>query len=217
MKRLTALILVCALVLITSSVSVFAEEEAPHITELTKYEIIKGDPDGNMRLADNLTRAEAVTLIVRMYGFTPETSMAAPANDFSDMEGHWACNAAMIAKGLRVIDENDELFIPDEAIKSEEFVKMIITLLGYKEVAEQKGGNPIGYLMTASQIGVTKGVSMATGSHITRDDATKILLNSFDIPLMEMTSYGENVEYAIMDGKNGHIYQTLRTMLETAE
>ena len=100
MKRIAALILICVLALATSSVSVFAEEEPAHITELAKYGIIKGDPDGNMRLADNLTRAEAVTLLVRMYGFSPETSQAAPTNEFSDMEGHWACNAAMIALSL---------------------------------------------------------------------------------------------------------------------
>ena len=128
MKRVIALVLVCVLALMCNCVNVFAEDMPEYISELTKYNIIKGDPDGNMRLADNLTRAEAVTLIVRMYGFSPETSIAAPANEFSDMEGHWACNAAMIAKGLRVIEENNEIFAPDENIKSEEFIKMIDTL-----------------------------------------------------------------------------------------
>ena len=218
MKRVTALILVCVFIFATNCINVFAEDMPEYITELTKYNIIKGDPDGNMRLADNLTRAEAVTLIVRMYGFSPETSMSAPANEFSDMEGHWACNAAMIAKGLRVIEERNEIFAPDEKINSEEFVKMIVTLLGYEEVAEQKGGNPIGYLMVASQTGITKGVSIATGRYITREDTAKMLYNSFDVPLMVQTSYGaygaEN-EYAIMDGKDGRAYQTLRTLFET--
>lgn len=109
MKRITALILVCALTLMTNCISAFAEDVPEHITELTKYQIIKGDPDGNMRLTDSLTRAEAVTLIVRLYGFSPENSQEAPANEFSDMEGHWACNAAMLAKGLRVIEENKSL------------------------------------------------------------------------------------------------------------
>lgn len=215
MKRVLASILVCSLAFMLNCINVFSEDVPEYITELTKYEIIKGDPDGNMRLADNLTRAEAVTFMVRLYGFSPENSQAAPANEFSDMDGHWACNAAMIAKGLRIIEENEDLFMPEEAIKSEEFIKMIISLLGYKELAERKGGDPMGNLMTASQLGVTKGVSMETGRYITRDDAVKILFNSFDIPLMVMTAYGENNEYAIMNGKNGQDYQTLRTMFET--
>ena len=195
------------------AINVFATDKE----ELEKYNIIKGDPDGNMRLYDNLTRAEAVTLLTRMYGFVPETSDAAPANKFSDMENHWACNAAMIAKGLRIVDKMDgEAFNPDESIAAEEFIKMVICLLGYQDVAEQRGGSPHGYLMQASQLGVTKGVSVATGNYITREDAVQMLCNSLDIPVMAMTVFnpkGGN-EYTILDGKNGNEYRSLRTMLE---
>ncbi len=197
------------------SVNVFATDTADYTADLSKYGIIKGDPDGNMRLTDNLTRAEAVTLLVRLYGFDPETSEAAPANKFSDMDGHWACNAAMIAKGLRIVDEMDnEAFHPDENIPAEEFIKMVICLLGYQEVAEQKNAGPHGYIIQASQMGVTKGVSMATGQTITRENAAQILYNSLDVPLMVMTSFGVNNEYTIMNGKNGNEYRSLRTMLE---
>ncbi len=211
MKKILSIIL--ASLLMIGSFNVFATDTA----ELEKYEIIKGDPDGNMRLEDNLTRAEAVTLLTRLYGFTPETSDAAPANNFSDMENHWACNAAMIAKGLRIVDKVDgEAFNPDENIPAEEFIKMVICLLGYQEVAEQQGGSPHGYLIKASQLGVTKGVSVSTGRFVTRSDAVQMLSNSLDIPLMVMTSFSfsEANEYTIMDGKNGVEYRTLRTMLE---
>ena len=195
------------------AINVFATDTE----ELEKYNIIKGDPDGNMRLSDNLTRAEAVTLLTRLYGFTPETSDAAPANKFSDMENHWACNAAMIAKGLRIVDKTEgEAFNPDENIPTEEFIKMVICLLGYQDVAEKQGGNPHGYLMQASQLGVTNGVSIATGRYITREDAVHMLYNSLDIPLMAMTSFSLETgnKYTIMNGKNGTEYRTLRTMLE---
>ena len=211
MKKILSIILASLLRL--GSFNVFATDTA----ELEKYEIIKGDPDGNMRLDDNLTRAEAVTLLTRLYGFNPETSDAAPANNFPDMENHWACNAAMIAKGLRIVDKVDgEAFNPDENIPAEEFIKMVICLLGYQEVAEQHGGSPHGYLIKASQLGVTKGVSISTGRFVTRKDAVQMLSNSLDIPLMVMTSFSfsEANEYTIMDGKNGVEYRSLRTMLE---
>ena len=199
------------------SLNVFETDAAEYTSELSKYGIIKGDPDGSMRLSDNLTRAEAVTLLTRLYGFNPETSDAAPANKFSDMDGHWACNAAMIAKGLRIVDTVDgEAFNPDENIHAEEFIKMVICLLGYQDVAEQRGGSPHGYLMQASQLGVTKGVSVATGNYITREDAVQMLCNSLDIPVMAMTGFNpkEGNTYTIMDGKNGNEYRSLRTMLE---
>lgn len=213
MKKVLSIILICVLMIPTV---VFAQEEVDCVAELGKYSVIKGDPDGNMRLSDNLSRGEAVTLLVRAYGFTPETSIAAPANEFADMENHWACNAAMIAKNLRIIDgAKGDVFNPDDSINSEEFVKMIICLLGYKELAERRGGNPVGYLVSASQIGVTKGVSIATGQSITREEAVKLLYNSLDIPLMVQTSFGEDsVEFGLLNGKDGKELRTLRTMLE---
>jgi hypothetical protein len=132
------------------------------------------------------------------------------------MENHWACNAAMIAKGLRIIDETkDDAFNPDESIKSEDFIKMLICLLGYKEVAEKRGGYPVGYLSNASQIGVTKGVSIATGQYIKRSEAAQLLYNSLDIPLMVLTSFGEDsVVYGLLNGEGGKEFRSLRTMLE---
>lgn len=214
MKKILSIILISTLLL--ASITVFAEETVDYVSELAKYSVIKGDPDGNMRLSDNLTRGEAATLLVRLYGFTPETSAAAPANEFLDMENHWACNAVMIAKGLKIIDEaKGEAFNPDESIKSEDFIKMIICLLGYKEVAEQRGGNPVGYLINASQIGVTKGVALATGQYITREEAVKLLYNSLDIPLMVQTFFGEDrVEYGLLNGKGGKEFRSIRTTLE---
>lgn len=217
MRKILSLLLIGTLILGLFSLNVLAEESQDSISELSKYNIMNGDPDGNMRLNDNLTRAEAVTLLVRLYGFEPETSDAAPANKFSDMGDHWACNAVMIAQGLRIIEESDsESFRPDEKILSEEFLKMIICLLGYDEVAEKKGGEPIGYLMQASQLGVTEGAALVAGEAISREKAAALLSNSLDVPLMVMTSFsmGGNNEYAIMNGKNGMEYRTLRTMIE---
>lgn len=213
MKKILSIILICVLMIPTA---VFAQEKVNYVAELGKYGIIKGDPDGNMRLSDNLSRGEAVTLLVRAYGFTPETSIAAPVNEFSDMENHWACNAAMIAKGLKIIDEaKGEAFNPNESIKAEDFIQMIIRLLGYEELADRRGGNPIGYLAVASQIGVTKGVSMATGQFITREEAASLLCNSLDIPHMVQTSFGEDsVAYGLLNGEDGKELRTLRTMLE---
>lgn len=213
MKKILSIILICVLMIPTA---VFAQEEVDCVAELGKYSVIKGDPDGNMRLSDNLSRGEAVTLLVRAYGFTPETSIAAPANEFSDMENHWACNAAMIAKGLKIIDgAKGDMFNPDESIKSEDFIQMIIRLLGYEELADRRGGKPIGYLTVASQIGVTKGVSMAMGQFITREEAVHLLCNSLDIPHMAQTSFGEDsVAYGLLNGEDGKELRTLRTMLE---
>jgi len=218
MKRIVGLIV--AFVLLTASVTVSANDssvsEGANVQELKLYGIMKGDPDGGMRVEDKLTRAEAVTLLVRLYGFVPETSEAAPANKFADMENHWACNAAMIAENLRISDTDGVNFHPNESVSAEGLVKMLVCLLGYKEAAEKKETGDIGYLMQASQLGITNGVAIATGQSISRGQAAKLICNSLDIPLMVMTSFSKEEEsrYTIMNGKNGTEFRSLRTMIE---
>lgn len=215
MKKFLSAILICTLILSAGCMNVFADDVIDGLSELRKYDIMKGDPDGKMRLSDPLSRAEAVTLLVRLYGITPEKSAVAPANIFHDIENHWACNAAMIANHLGIAEGDQEAnFRPDEKIAAQEFLKMVICLLGYKEVAEQQGGYPIGYILQASKYGVTNSVPLITDKPVTREQAAKILCNSLDIPLMAMTSFGENNTYTILDGKNGSEYRSLRTMLE---
>ncbi|MBR1969961.1 MAG: S-layer homology domain-containing protein [Clostridia bacterium] len=216
MKKIICIFMSVLLILSLNCVNVLAVEE-DNVSQLSKYNIIKGDPDGKMRLADNLTRAEAVTLLVRLYGFTPETSEAVPPNEFSDMEKHWAQNAAMIAKGLRIVEAGENtMFNPNANITAEEFIKMIVCLLGYQEVAERKGGNPHGYIIQAAKLGVTKEISVDSGNCITRENAVQIICNSLDIPIMVMTSFNLNGAntYTILNGKNGVEFRSLRTMIE---
>ena len=202
-----------------ASVSAFANDstvtEESNAEQLKSYSIMHGDPDGDMRLSAELTRAEAVTLIVRLYGFEPETSSGIMANEFSDMENHWALNAAIIAENLRLTDtEKGGAFNPDEKITAQEFLKMLVCLLGYKEVAERNAPYPVGYIMQASQLGVTNSVPLITDKPVTRGQAAKLICNSLDIPVMMQTSYGENSEYVIMNGKNGGEFRSIRTELE---
>ena len=79
------------------------------------------------------------------------------------------------------------MFNPNENITAEEFIKMIVCLLGYQEVAERKGGNPHGYIIQATNLGVTKGIYVDSGNYVTRENAVKIICNSLYIPVMVMT------------------------------
>lgn len=216
MKRILSMVL-CAVLIF--SLNVYANDSAvtekSNAEELSGYGIMKGDPDGDFRLDDELTRAEAVTLLARLYGFTPETSDAVTANIFSDMENHWALNAAMIAVNLRMTDVKEgEAFNPDEKITAQEFLKMLVCLLGYKEVSEKKAPGYTGYIMQASQMGMTNSVPLITDKPLTRGQAAKLISNSLDIPVMVQTSFGKNNEYMIMNGKDGREFRTVRMELE---
>lgn len=215
MKRILAIVL-CAVTMLT--LSVYANDgavtEESNAEELKQYGIMQGDPDGNMRLSDELTRAEATVLLVRMYKFN--TSDVDMLHQFSDMTQHWALNDVLTAKKFGIIDgTSDSTFSPDEKITAQEFLKMIVCLLGYKEIAEKKAPDYIGYIMQASQMGMTNSVPLITDKPLTRGQAAKLICNSLDVPLMVQTSFGANNEYMIMDGKNGTERETIRTTFET--
>jgi len=47
--------------------------------------------------------------------------------------------------GLGIFTGSDSCFYPDQYVKNEEAVKSLVTLLGYKWLAEKSGGYPTGY------------------------------------------------------------------------
>ena len=112
MKKILSFVLVGIMML--SSISVFATETnniiggtpaAPETkaSELISLGILKGDPDGNMRLDDVITRAEATALITRMNSNNNDI-----LNDylyrptFNDIENHFVSLGVI----LRVVVEN---------------------------------------------------------------------------------------------------------------
>lgn len=180
--------------------------------ELTQMGILKGDPDGNLRLDDTITRAEAAALLVR----TERTDIDV-SSIFEDMDGHWAEKEVSMAYATGLIQgTGEETFSPDEKVTVQEFVKMVVTLLGYKDVAESRGGYPAGYLSHANMIGVFNGLKFITTAEINRGDAAAILVNCLDIPVMQLSSisFDDKVEYIIANGKDGRDYVTLRTIFE---
>ena len=214
MKKILSMVLCMVLML---SIGVYANDsvvtEESNAEELKSYGIMQGDPDGNMRLDDELTRAEAAVLLVRLYKF--DSSEVAALHSFSDMTQHWALNDVITAKKFGIIDGTSETtFSPDEKITAQEFMKMLVCLLGYKEVAEKNAPYPVGYIMQASQIGITNSVPLITDKPLTRGQAAKLICNSLDIPIMLQTSFGKNNEYMIMNGKNGIEFMSIRTELQ---
>lgn len=227
MKKLLSLVLVGIMLL--SSISVFAAEANDNIigggtpaatetkaSELISLGILKGDPDGNMRLDDVITRAEATALITRMNANNNDI-----LNDylyrptFNDIENHWAAKEITFAHENALVEGTSETtFEPDKNVSVQEFAKMLITLLGYKEMAEQQGGFPHGYMMTGSRLGLFAGLYLEGPDDVSRKTVAAMLVNSLDVPLMKQSGFGANTEYIVMDGKNGVELETFRTILE---
>ncbi len=213
MKKFIALISAAAIMLSVFAVSVSAAELSDaQKADLGKYEIMTGDPSGDLRLGDTITRAEAVKMICTAGGIKAKNPEAKP---FADIDSsHWAYDYICAAKENGIIngDENGN-FNPSGNITNEEIVKMAVCLLGYSPMADANGGYPAGYTMAASRYGVTEGLTLKVASPAIRNDVGVIFYNSLDIPLMKEPVSGSG-EYVIMDGMSGYPLETLRTHLE---
>ncbi len=185
--------------------------------ELTELGVIQGDPNGEMRVDDNVTRAEMAAIICRMQGITEEPQ--GEDTVFSDVPAeHWAYGYIQNASELGIINGNgDGTFAPDDYITYAEAVKMVMNILGYEPFARDNGGYPVGYFLAAMRQGVLESLSLSEDDILTRGNVFVLVYNAINAPLMmEISDSDGNVtSYAIMDG-NQFPLETLRnTFLET--
>lgn len=112
-------------------------EDSSEATGLNKLGILLGTEKG-FELDRKITRAEAVVLLMRMH---PEITGAIgmPSPEFDDMDGHWAYKEVTVAKKIGLVNGTDEKnFTPDRTVTGKEFTKMMLCLLGHKDVTIEK-------------------------------------------------------------------------------
>ena len=211
---------ICAIILITLQLfTISAYADTMQLTdiqkeELYKLEIMVGDENGNLRLDDNITRAEAAKMICVAGNIS--LPLDVKENLFNDVPvEHWAYKYIYATKKHGIVNgDGNGNFNPESNITNEEIVKMIVCLLGYGEIAEQQSGYPTGYTTTASSIGITSNLNLKTKTPATRNDVAIMISNALDTPIMVQKSDGEDenddVTYIILDGKNGIPFDSIR-------
>ncbi len=129
-------------------------------TEKAKYDYSKeidfltkiGISNVNHSVVDTpLTRAEAARYLSEASHAEGQPEEAFQV--FLDVDaGHPAFEAVWYLKINGVLsDSADKMFHPDERITCNELVKMVVTLLGYEQYAQMKGGYPNGYYAAAAR------------------------------------------------------------------
>lgn len=212
MKKIFCII--ASIFVMTSALCVSAAEmNSAQAERLSSLGIMNGDPDGNMRLNNNITRAEAAKMLCIAKTTQDVIDSSEITESFKDVpESHWAYRYICYAKKNGIVngDENGN-FNPEANITNAEIAKMVVSLLGYSVFADNNGGYPIGYMLAATRFGVTDGLTLATDSPAIRNDVGIMINNALDIPLMVNTSENGEKEFSIMDGNNGYPRKTLLT------
>ncbi len=218
LKKVIALVAVLAMVLSTVALGAtytdVAEDSAysTAVESLSKLGIVTGYEDGTYGPEKSVTRAEMAALIARIQGYG-ETAKAQTNTAFTDVpSSHWASGYVSYAANQNIVNGyGDGTFGPDDTVKYEQAVTMIMRTLGFEYFATTNGGYPTGYLAAATRYGLTDGVSnTVVGSEANRGTIAQLLYNGIDTPIMAPFKWNTNgeVEYAVYDGTDA-AYKTL--------
>ena len=138
---------------------------------LSALHIISGDPDGNLRLDESVTRAEFSKIAVAASPYRNTVAQNLTTSPFPDVAyTHWAAPyiQAALAHGF-MRGYIDATFQPDSGVLLEEAATVALRLLGYDE-ADFGDSWPYGQLGLAANLGLTENISKSAGDPLTRGD-----------------------------------------------
>lgn len=183
----------------TASVSVpaFAVEYSDVPSDHWAYAEIKragdigfmsGMGDGTFGLGQNITRAQFVSMLVRMFGWSQASGTA-----FTDVDpSQWYHNDVMTASAMGALDTTGAYFRPNDNITREEMAVMLVKALGYTELAEELNNTSVpfsdvtenkGYISLAYDFGIISGkggsIFDPNGTAL-REDAAAMMIRCYD-------------------------------------
>lgn len=227
---------VIALALSVSSVAMAAPSftdvadtaaNADAINTLAALGVIKGYDDGTFKPDNNITRAEVATMVVAALNRTADAEGAKGTTKFADVNTDakaWASGYVNIGVAEKYISGyEDGTFKPDNNVTYAEMVSMLVRMVGYGNYAEYLGGWPNGYLSVGNDKGITKGVSAAQDTAVTRAQVAQMIYNSIvDVCKVSSSSFTTTTDgkivpsMTIMDGNQNNTrkasdYQTILT------
>lgn len=154
------------------------------------YDISSG---GNFRPDDIVTRGEMALYMTQLLGLSAE-EYAGQESIFTDVTEETEHRAAIQAATAQKIISGypDGTFRPENAILTEEMIKVLICALGYQQLAELAGNYPLGYLTQAAEIRLLKGVDCSAGEKLSRGKLAGLLYNALHIPLLMANGFNQD-------------------------
>jgi len=201
LSKVLAVVLAFAMVLSMVSFAAFTDLEdgapaAEAVSVLSALDILKGYPDGSFKPDATITRAEFAAVVIRSLGLADTASGGATI--FTDVAAdHWANGVIALAAQQGIVNGyGDGRFGPEDPVKYEEAIKMVVASLGYTPMADANGGYPGGYQVVAAQKGILARISGAkVGQPASRGVVAQLAYNSLTVPLMEQTGYGTQTNF----------------------
>lgn len=164
-------------------------EYAEDVEKMMALGVVEGYPDGTFGPENKVTRAEFLTMLLRLLNVNmPESTVSSYTDVPTD---HFACSAIEWATSSGICSGyGDGLFGPDDNVTYAQAVKMLISTMGYSYRAEQNGGYPNGYITVANAEDIAvKGIT-DSGIELTRAMTAELMGTALDVPLYLRTYNG---------------------------
>lgn len=203
MKKTISYILCFVLILSVWSFvpyNVSADDEGI-VSLMAELEIMQGDPDGNLRLSETVSRAEFTKMVLNASEYKNIVAKNQATSTFKDvLYTHWASPYIRVAvnKGI-ITGYSDSTFRPDECVLYEEALNICLKLLGYS--SEDFGTSwPYGQIGLSENIGLSDNVSLSAGDYVTRRDAMNIIYNMLNTYVKGTKDYyASKINYTLYD------------------
>lgn len=194
MKRITSIFLVLAMLLTLAPMNIFAVDTenaffsdmkdtdyyAQAATALEQLNILTGYPDGTFGAEKSVTRAEMAAIICRMIDKETDAEKSVGNTDFDDVSSnHWASGYINVASKEKIIEgDGNGKFRPEDDVKYEEAIKMIVCALGYgKDLTVDPRDWSKVYIDVATNKGITNNLKGNKGKASTRGDVAVMSYN----------------------------------------
>lgn len=151
----------------------------------------------DFNLSKEIKRGEFATLISHFSGIASFASGDSVSNfsDISESHPHYA--GIMLSTSFGYMNGvGNGRFDPEGKVTYHQAVKVMMSVMGYDELASLTGGYPTGYMAQANRIGVLRGVdpSSKNGDKITAGAIVRLMYNMLDAPALKYIGVsGESV------------------------
>lgn len=153
-------------------------------TALEQLDILAGYPDGTFGAEKSITRAEMAAIVCRMINKETDAEKAKGETAFEDVKSdHWASGYINIASKEGIINgDGNGRFRPEDDVKHEEAIKMVVCALGYgADIEVDPTDWSKGYLEVADEKGISADLKGTKGKVSTRGDVAVMSYNGLAI------------------------------------
>jgi len=157
---------------------------------LAQDKVLLGYPDGTFGAEKSITRAEMVAVVCRAIGKEAEVESAKNEAFYSDVKAdHWAIAYINYATRTGIVSgDGNGKFRPDDDVKLEEAVKMIVCSLGFAKnaVTDPSDWSKV-YFDIAEKKGITANITGTKGKAASRADIAVMTYVGINAPKNDVT------------------------------